>query len=743
MFLASTRQVFLIGAALVCCQNPVVAALDFDTYRIVKEIVQVTPKGGGELVDSTRITYELTRLGSTSLEDLSLTLTSHGSYLTVVEEAVLTGNIENRPHDITGDFLLQGSLPIPPLAAVHALSAIHSDTIFTAKLHKMTYSLNDYFMDTTALKSTLNSRVAFLQQLSDVSFEATFSKLTLGASLQVRIAYDIPFPGGPGAVLRIPVLFHPSGNVPKQAHITFFEKTKNVPSLQWLSASGHITLNDSGSHTVAYQKEFLFRRDENIKTVVTLQTTTHESGKTKGNYLLFKGGLNDSLMNLLSRPLEVTFLWRWNPPYNLVEIQGGLKTLSAMGQLAALEAKTLKQIILEYAPKGHCFGLMRSAPGFTDTFFPPAAEGSADYLKLLAYLDQFTEQQIYTDFKDFKNDKPEWAPTVWADSGEILKSRNSFLSALDRIRKGFSTGPEPLRHIEMIGIGTAPASLIDLQDPKLIESVIDSVTLSNVLAPWLGVDFNAALKLKANDNLRALIVKSPLAIGLPPLLFPVFQPTSVEYNAFTPTRSQAVMLPFDSNAEREAIFKAAGPFADTVQLQGIDVLGRKTRVVTLKPRRLDATADSGLARLWAADPDRISEMTEVDLGMRYGILTKGTYLGAGIEDASAFIPGSSGTPILPKIIQVWSGRTFRIDKNFLRIEGQGKLLWTVGRLPNLEVYDLRGRLILSLSLAEFRSGGGFAIPLERLQNLGQVRLFLVLRGPRGMQSFTLNVGSRK
>src|SRR3954467_11198841 len=125
-----------VAAFLFTATGSIHAALDFDTYRIIKQHVQV--KHDTVTMDSTSITYELTRLGSVSLEASSITLTSHGSYLGVVEEATLTGNIEYRPHDITRDFLLQGNLPIPPLAAVHSLTAMHGDTLFTAHLRKQT-----------------------------------------------------------------------------------------------------------------------------------------------------------------------------------------------------------------------------------------------------------------------------------------------------------------------------------------------------------------------------------------------------------------------------------------------------------------------------------------------------------------------------------------------------------------------------------------------------------------------------
>lgn len=89
---------------------------------------------------------------------------------------------------------------------------MHGDTVYQAKLRKMTYSLDDSFLDTAALRGTLDNRVAFLQRLSDNAFEATFSKLSLGDPVRVRIEYDLPFPGGPGAGIHVPPCRPPPSN---------------------------------------------------------------------------------------------------------------------------------------------------------------------------------------------------------------------------------------------------------------------------------------------------------------------------------------------------------------------------------------------------------------------------------------------------------------------------------------------------------------------------------------------------
>jgi hypothetical protein len=718
--------------AALACAGPARAALDFHTYRIQKNTLTVLRDG--ERVDSAYTSFELTRLGSVSLEGASLTLTSHGGYVSVVEEATLTGNVEKRPQQITYDFLFQGYLPIPPLAAVHGLTVFHGDTAYSATLRKQVYSLDEHFLDTLELKGTLDDRVAFLQQLADRSFEATFSKLSLGEPVRVRLEYDLPFTGAPGAELRVPVLFHPSGAAPRQAHITFFEGARGLPAMQWLGPSGRVTLDDKGTHTLDYQSAFVFRRDEDTATLATLQTTGFAGGSAKGEYMLLKAGLNDSLMDVLSRPLEVSFLWRWNPPYDLVVNQDGLKTLSAKGRLAAAEADAIKKVILAMASHGHRFGLMHSIAGKEAEWFPPAAEGSDGYQALLAYLEGFTEQRIYAGYRDYRDPRPDWAATAWKDSGEIAASRKEFLSDLARIRSGFSARTESMKHIEILGLGTAPASEIDLKEPLAVEAVLDSVTISHVMGSWLGVDMAHALAVKANANLRPVEVPADLGFGPLSLSLPVFRPTSVEYRVFSGGRSYAMVMPFANGAGREAVIKAVDPFDDSLELQGIDALGRKTRVHILSPRIQRDSEDMGMARLWAADPDRIAERDESELGMRYGILTKGTFLSAGVGEGTV---SPEIVAILPRSVRAAMVPGFRRQGDALRLDPPARLAgaW-------IDVFDMRGRWLGRLDLEAFRSGSGFLIPLRSMERFGAGRVVLMLRGTGQMPAFSLVLGGR-
>ena len=145
--------------------------------------------------------------------------------------------------------------------------------------------------------------------------------------------------------------------------------------------------------------------------------------------------------------------------------------------------------------------------------------------------------------------------------------------------------------------------------------------------------------------------------------------------------------------------------------------------------------DSGLARLWAADPDRIAQHDEADLGMRYGILTKGTYFAAGVGDGKST---SGSVAILPRSIRFSAGPGFRLQGGRLWLDASARIAagaW-------IEILDLRGRSLGRLDLEAFRSGNGFAIPLDRLARFGAGRLVVVLRGAARGQSFAIAMGGR-
>ncbi len=731
------RPALVLGilAALALMPRPVVAALNYQTYVIQQNDNYVFRDS--QYVDSISYSYVLTPLGSVSLEAPALTITSKGSYLDIVEEGTLSGNIDNRPNNSTLDFLFQGSLPIPPNAAVRGLEVYHDDTLFVSTLKPMTYSLNNVFTDSAALATSLNGRVAFLQQLSDQGFEATFAKVALGQPITVRIRYELPLPGSPSAPISIPLIFQPSGEAPKTVNITFFEDDSTAAPFQWMGSSGPVTLHDKDIQTVPYSPSFTFQRVQPPHTLATLQTSDFSSGDWSGHYLLLNAGLNDSIMTLLSHPMETVFLWRWNNPANFVTTDGtGLKTLSAQGLLAVSEAQYMRQLAVELGARGHRFGLLHVIDGRDSVFFPPAGENDSGFTRLLAYLNGSSSQNLFSAYQNAKTGKPGWAPVTWTDSNSISQSQADFLSALNKIQKSYENQSD-LHHIIMLGTGDVTSTAYDLTQATVVQTILDSTTIVNYNAEWPGVDLGNALAIVNAAPLQLYSSVAAPPSGLYYLSFPIFQPSSVEYLSFTQNRVHAVVMPFADDAQTQAVMKATTPFGDSLELQGIDALGRNTRLLTLMPHFTDVAQDSGLARLWAADPNRIFENSESSLGMRYGILSKEAYLSAG--EGTGILTGPDGNPIIA--VKAASSFTrspaFQISMDYvvINVPLQSNMV--------LQVFDLRGRLLFVLPLDAYRFQNGFRIPLSLFRNLGMNHVTLRLLSQGRTYATTLWLGGAK
>jgi hypothetical protein len=94
--------------------------------------------------------------------------------------------------------------------------------------------------------------------------------------------------------------------------------------------------------------------------------------------------------------------------------------------------------------------------------------------------------------------------------------------------------------------------------------------------------------------------------------------------------------------------------------------------------------------------------------------------------------------ILPKSVRIAAGKTFRLEGGMLKLDALAR----IGAGARLDLYDLRGRLVMSLALEAYRTGNGFAIPLEAFRKSGAARLLLVLRGAGRVQPFTLILGGQ-
>jgi hypothetical protein len=217
--------------------------------------------------------------------------------------------------------------------------------------------------------------------------------------------------------------------------------------------------------------------------------------------------------------------------------------------------------------------------------------------------------------------------------------------------------------------------------------------------------------------------------------FPSFEPATVEWRLYHDQGSQIIPMPFQAGAVRQALAKTDARYADSLTLQGVDRKGDPTRRLKILPKIFHRDSDSSLARCWAADPNRIADFPETDLGMRYGILSKGSYFQAAESDGIE-IDGNTwpnGNPTLPSSVRKKSQASSQKNLSGKISGGQFLIdLPSTFSLKKVWLLSIDGKRI-ALPPEAFRlQGSTWTLSLEWLRTRGwKTGAWLLLEGRKG------------
>ena len=159
----------------------------------------------------------------------------------------------------------------------------------------------------------------------------------------------------------------------------------------------------------------------------------------------------------------------------------------------------------------------------------------------------------------------------------------------------------------------------------------------------------------------------------------------------------------------------------------MDKDGNALRSVQTTPSMMNIATDSGLAKLWASNPNRVAENTESNLTFRYGIVSKEAVLRASVGDAAAssadlgfLTQNEIHSPVALKTMTLPPRATIAYRAGVHEL-----LLFTpvFSGSVMLEIRDVAGRLIARIRLNAYQeSPGVYRIPLSQSS----------LRGTRGI-----------
>jgi hypothetical protein len=694
----------LIYAMVLGAISPVMAQFNFQGYRQVQ-------------VTSTTKRYDLVQIGRVSLENVEMTLVAHGAYLDVTQDAWISGNLENTTYTgLTNQYVMNGTFSLPVNAVVVGMSQEWQGRYYKCQLYPAKYEQAQSFTDSATLVASLRSSLGLLQQNTTTSYNVMLTQFAVGEVRHVRIRYLLWQTSHAGAPLNAPILFN--SQIYNPQYVKFHFSAAGQPqSFSVETSSGKVLLNEQAVFQAAYRSSFDFTPQVRDSSAVLI--SGFPSGDWSGYYMALNARVADTVFKKLSRPLEAAWLWRWNKPFQFVTRDyNGLKTLSTQGQQLADQARAMKTAMDTLVLRGYRVSLRISREGEPLQTFSLGGSGDASWKALRSYLDTLDEQHIFAAYPVAPS-TPSWVPTQVGAASQTSAAVQEFRDAITAIRANFSTDTVTLKHVLVMSVGTPLLTSTGYTSENAAQD-FSGLTVDFHQSMWAGIPEGTITSLPGQSQLFSWLG----------FLFPQFVPVSVNLKVRNGTQAFGFTLNPQSQQTFSALLKSSTAWGTTLEWVGLDKNGRSLRSVQTNPSVLNIDLDSGLAKLWAGNPNRVSETTESNLTYRYGIVTKEAVLRASVGDPSS----SSSDLTFLSTTEIHAPVGLRALSRPPRATiayhaGAHELLLFTPILSGsafLEIRDAAGRLVVRLRLNAYQeSPGVYRVPLP--ESLGRMRGILFCR----------------
>jgi hypothetical protein len=708
---------------------------DIDFYSYQKTVTyNYVPVDSVTVVD-TITQFTQIQIGTSHLGTSKITVSPRGSYLDIIEEAYISGDmLDLTEPNLISSFMFQGLVTLPQNATVVGLETWKGDTLYRAKLHQANYVYSSSFQDSLSLERMFDNRIAMIQQVTENQYQLTFCRVSVGELKHIRIRYLLPNSGNGNTPYVVPVVFNSQTSVPpKNIQLTVFANpTDKRYSLS--TGTSSIQLEDSSNLLIPYQPQLTLTYVP--KAVSTLHLTSFPDGPFKGNYMLLNTALTDSTLYKLSKPIQTVFLWRWNAPQQIVTFNGQIKGLSDYAYNVINQAKSIAQTVTLLQKRGYRCALLHSIEGKSGLAYQTTVINDSSDSQINSYLATFNEQALFAVYNNQSGPTPGWVPTNAGSASVIQTAQNDFLSLLRAGVKLLADTTVAFRHVVLVSAGDATSPYAtDFRENT--DSILAHTSIDPSNSQWRGVDMTASLPSASDQSL----------IQWGPFYFPAFTPLSVKLKINSTDLSYSFPFASVDMSDFAVSARTSGGWDTTLTWMGYDQNGNVTSTQTFSPVVFRVPMDSGAAKLWAHDDSHIAEVEETYPGGTFGIVTKSTFLQATIQDVSTI--SSNGVPFLedfeilaPRTSQRSQAKSVARHGMLFSFHDGILTLTNVGELRRLEVFDLSGKLLASIDLRAYRiANGQYRIALRTILNLTGHRVLLVkLIGPAFQKTIKLIPG---
>jgi hypothetical protein len=456
---------------------------------------------------------------------------------------------------------------------------------------------------------------------------------------------------------------------------------------------------------IPYQSSFALTSDTNESSVV--QLTTFASGAWQGNYLLLNTLIPDTVIGELSQPLETVFLWRWNAPQTFTQSNNQAISLSGYGQTAIAQAQSISQVISLLTSRGQKAGLVHSIQNKAPKVFPLSLKNDPNFIQLQAYLAQFNAAYFLTGGSSGDYSRPSWAPQEVQASIIVDSTRHELFHSISLSVGLYSTQNGVLHHLVIVSAGPIKDASITISTAEL-DSLLKNTTCDASSAQWQGADFTSV----QTQNLQYYAG----------YFFPFFEPNTISLRITHGTENYTFPLAPESNNTLALSAKSQTPWDTLLEWTGFNSAGKKIASVTSIPLINKVNLDSGVVKIWAGDPNRLSDNQEENIGGVYGIVTKGFGLQASFQNIVAK-PGKTisyladSQIVMPVAVVSKHSSVMALPSRFSFHLRDGCLflnLPVIGNDCTLVIVDMMGRCLLKINLASFGFAGKYRVPIKQM-----------------------------
>ena len=391
--------------------------------------------------------------GSVQVTAENLSVTVSPTYLDIEDQILLTtatnGSYGNPNDSVSSKLQISGTFTLPNGAVIEGALVWNGTQILQAKVRPSGKNVYDTTKaDTVQYPSAAGALI--ISQISGNNYQLTLNSVSFGEAKQIRIRYLLfnSFTANGFETPLVPISSSFGVTLPAQFQV----------SLKGAAGIQSVKLKQNGSAFIKNLPSTLFCNNDGTNYYLSsaqfssplIGNTSFSSGSWAGDYMMFWGGVPESLQVYAGLREEVVFLWKWIESGSFVQWSNNSKTISDYGTMAISQAGSIRQAANDIVQGPAKVGMLLDKGDSNYSNFPLCGKGSKGLDTLLGFLDGFDQQYILNTIAGDEFSTP---------GGKIdlvalrKKYAHEFSVSMQKVYSMYSPSQKVIKHLIVITVG--------------------------------------------------------------------------------------------------------------------------------------------------------------------------------------------------------------------------------------------------------------------------------------------------